>query len=145
MADINKVWLTGLAVSQPVFTVNLPKTPFTVFTLEVNEQFIGRTGKVHRRPNFITIESIGRSAAIAASRVVKGGRYTVEGYLRVDDGAVKVRSFAIYKEESQDAEVYAQGLKQAVEIIERSRDRDTALRELRGIIDGKDKEGATND
>lgn len=134
MADINKVWLSGRAVSQPVYTKLPPRTPFTSFEFQVNERFTDRDGRPQYKPNIVWIESLGRAADLARERVVEGGRYVVEGYLRVDNGQVRVRTFAIVKEESDESIVYASGLQQALEILERSRDKATAMDELRKLL-----------
>lgn len=139
MSDINKVWLSGVAISLPTLTKLPPNTPFTTFLFQVNEYFNGRNGEPCQKSNIITIESLGKAASVTASRVSPGGRFQIEGYLRVDDGVVRVRTFAVYKEESHDAAVYSEGLRQAIEILERSRDKNTALEEMRKLVDGLGK------
>jgi len=138
MADINKVWLSGRAISQPILTKLPPKTAFTTFLLQINERFIGRDGEPCVKPNIIRIESLGKAAELTRDRVREGGRYQVEGYLRVDqvDGVeqVRVRTFAVYREETQDAVVYNEGIRMAFAILERSRDKAAAMEELRRLI-----------
>lgn len=134
MADINKVWLSGRAASQPVYTVLPPRTPLTTFDFQVNERFNNRNGQPCLKSNIIRIESLGKAADLARDKVFEGGRYVIEGYIRSDEGIVRIRTFAIVKEESDESVVYAEGLKQALEIIERSRDRAAAMEELRRLL-----------
>jgi len=141
--DINKVWISGLAVSEPVFT-QLPSgsgsTPFTNFTLQVNEVFTDREGETRTKANFIRIEALGRSAETTAKKVQKGNRYYIDGYIRQDrleDGDhVKVRVFAVYKDDTHDQVVHAEALKAALDIVLRSRDKDSAVKTLEGLIAG---------
>jgi len=138
MADINKVWLSGLVVSQPVLTKLSSKTPFTTFSIQVNEKFKDRNGIIKAKPNIIRIESLGKSAEITASRVKQGGRYTVDGYLRQDIigeiDQVRVRSFAVYADDSSDHITYKEGLKQALEILRKSRDLESAVERLEDLL-----------
>jgi hypothetical protein len=134
MADINKVWLSGRAASQPLYTMLPPRTPLTTFDFHVNERFNNRTGHPCLKTNIIRIESLGRAAELARDKVREGGRYVIEGYIRSDDGLVRIRTFAIVKEESDESIVYAEGLKQALEILERSRDKAAAMEELKRLL-----------
>jgi single-stranded DNA-binding protein len=134
MADINKVWLSGLVVTQPVLTKLSSKTPFSTFTIQVNERFINHGGHVQLKPNLIRVESLGKSAENTVERVRQGARFSVDGYLRQDliDGVeqIRVRSFAVYPDDSVETVNYKEGLKQAIEVIKRSRDLSTALKQL---------------
>jgi len=134
MADINKVWLSGLVVSQPVLTRLSSKTPFTTFTIQVNERFVDRGGSVQLKPNLIRVESLGKSAETTAERVRQGARFSVDGYLRQDvvDGMeqIRVRSFAVYPDDSVETVNYKEGLKQAIEVLKKSRDLPSALKQL---------------
>jgi len=136
--DINKVWLSGLTISSPVLTKLSSQTPFTSFTLQVNERFLNKSGAPQIRPNLIRIESLGKGAEITANKVKQGSRYTVDGYIRQDimDGVeqIRVRSFAIYPDESVDTANYREGLKQALEILRKSRDLPSALEKLEALI-----------
>jgi single-stranded DNA-binding protein len=138
MGDINKVWLSGLVVTQPILTKLASKTPFTTFTIQVSERFIDRSGVAQLKSNLIRVESLGKSADITVQRVRQGARYTVDGYLRQDhvDGhdQVRVRSFAVYPDESADTATYRQGLKQALDILKRSRDLPAALERLEELL-----------
>ena len=136
--DMNKVWLSGLAVTQPVLTKLESKTPFTTFTLQINEQFTDKHGVMRVKPNLIRVESLGRSAHSTAKKVQKHMRYFVDGYLRQDPGDtgdyVRVRSFAIYKEDSADTTHYLEGLKQALSVLNKSRDIRAAVSTLEELI-----------
>lgn len=139
MADINKVWLSGLVVSPPVLTKLASRTPFTSFTIQVNERFLDRSGNPQFKPNLIRVESLGKSAESTAQRVKQGARFSVDGYLRQDvmEGIeqVRVRSFAVYPDDSAEVAHYKEGLKQALDILRRSRDLPSALRQLEELID----------
>ncbi len=140
MADINKVWLSGVVTSQPVLT-NLPvtKTPLSYFTLQVNEEFKDRSGVTQVKPNFIRVESLGKGARLTMENVKLGRRYMVDGYVRQDsDGEndfVRVRSFAIHADDSNDSVNYEGGLKQALRVLERSGDLDTAIGKIKEMLD----------
>lgn len=134
MSDINKVWISGRAISRPVYTKLPPRTPLTTFDFLVQERFIDNNNQVQFKPNVVRVESLGRAAELARDRVSEGGRYQIEGYLRVDDGQVRIRTFAIVKEETDEAVQYEAGLLQALDILERSRNKEAAIDELRRIL-----------
>lgn len=137
MADVNKVWVSGLVVSQPILTKLSQKTPFTSFTLKVNENFVDRSGTPQTKSNMIRIESLGKSAEITASKVQQGSRFSVDGYLRQDivDGneQVRVRSFAVYPDDSAEVVNYKEGIRQAIDVLKRSRDLQSALKQLEAL------------
>lgn len=139
MADINKVWLSGLVVSQPILTKLASRTPFTSFTMQVNERFLDRNGNPQLKPNLVRVESLGKSAESTAQRVKQGARFSVDGYLRQDviDGVeqIRVRSFAVYPDDSAEVVNYKEGLKQAIDVLRRSRDLPTAIKQLEELID----------
>ena len=136
--DINKVWLSGLVVSRPILTKLSSRTPFTSFMLQVNEYFNDRNGNEKYKSNLIKIESLGKSAEVTANKVKRGQRYQVDGYIRqdtVDDRPeVKVRAFAIYKEDSKDSAHYNSGLKEALRVLENSRDLGAAIGSIQDIL-----------
>lgn len=138
MSDINKVWLSGLAVTQPVFTKLNQKTPLTYFTLQVNERFTDRDGNQQVRPNLVRIECLGKAAEITAEKVRQGQRYTVDGYVRQDvfDGKelVRVRTFAVYPDESADAISFQDGIRQALKVLKTSRDIEAASERLEALL-----------
>lgn len=135
--DINKVWLSGLVVSSPILTRLQSKTPQSSFTLQVNEEFKDSVGDKKQKPNLIQIESLGKRAEITLDTIKQGGRFMVDGYLRRDmiEGVEKmrVRSFAIYPDDSQDTFKYKEGIQQALEILKRSRDIPSAIKMLEDL------------
>ena len=141
MADINKVWLSGVVVSQPILTKLSGRTPFTSFTLQVNEHFQNKQGVTQTKQNFIKIECLGKNAASTAEKVKEGKRFIVDGYIRQDrDRAnidfVKVRAFAVYADTSYPTESYRQGLTQSLKILLNSRDLKTAIANLKELLEG---------
>lgn len=138
MADINKVWVSGLVVTQPILTKLASKTPFTTFTLQVNESFLDRFGNKQTKSNLIKIESLGKSAEQTAYKVKQGTRFSVDGYLRQDiiEGVdvTRIRSFAIYPDDSSEVFNYKEGLKQALEVLRKSRDMRTAVALLEDLL-----------
>lgn len=138
MADINKVWVSGLVVTQPILTKLASKTPFTTFTLQVNETFLDRFGSRQTKSNLLKIESLGKSAEQTAQKVKRGARFSVDGYLRQDviDGAdtTRIRSFAIYPDDSSEVINYKEGLRQALEVLRKSRDMRSAVTLLEELL-----------
>lgn len=138
--DLNKISLSGLAVSGPLLTKS-GKTAFATFNLQVNEQYVDSAGMTKIRSNILRIEGFGRAADNIMSKVQSGLRYYVDGYIRQDlwEGKedIKVRIFSVTREDSGDGAVYMQGLKQALDILERSRDLDSAIEKLRSLTAAK--------
>lgn len=136
--DINKVWLSGRAITQPLLTKQPDRLPICFFMLEVNEHYVTKDGQKAYRPNFIRVESLGKAAEVTAERVSKGMRYVVEGYLRQDNkndqDFVKVRTFAVYKDESVDSKVYSDGLRQALDVLRKSKDLRSAIESIETLI-----------
>lgn len=139
--DINKVWLSGLCVSQPVITRPSGKTPLAAFNFQVNEQYTNGQGVPKVRPNILRVEGVGRAAEAIMERVQEGLRYYVDGYIRQDvrdDGEfLKIRIFSITKDDSGDGAVYSQALRQALEVMGKSRDLDAAIVTVREMIANK--------
>jgi single-stranded DNA-binding protein len=138
MADINKVWLSGLAVTTPILTQLGSKTPFSTFTLQVNEQYLDNNRNVRVKPNLIRVESLGKGAQLTADKVRQGRRYQLDGYIRQDlrDNIeeVRVRTFTIYAEESIESVNYNAGIRQALDVLRRSRDLETAASMLEELL-----------
>lgn len=144
--DINRVWLSGLVVSQPVLTSASGKTPLASFSLQVNEQYIDSQGVTKTRSNIIRIEGLGRVAASIMEKVHNGVRYSIEGYIRQDifsrsshnkeetSEYFKVRVFSVSKDGSGDGAQYDEGLRQALSLLEKSRDKEAALESLRRLL-----------
>ena len=136
--EINKTWLSGLVISRPVLAKLSSKTMSASFELQVNEQFVNRDGVTQVRPSIFTIESLGRSAETTAQKVLQGSRYTVDGYLRQEKNEngsiIKVRTFAVYADESTDAFAHKDGLKTALEILSKAKDKESAVRAIEDLL-----------
>jgi len=138
MADINKVWISGLVVTPPVFSRLREKTPRTSFSIQINEQFRDGGGNLQIKPNIIKIESLGKHADLTVQKVKPGQRYVVDGYLRQDvidqRDEVKVRTFAIYPDESAESVHHRKGLEEALKILVGSRDLESAVEKVRELL-----------
>lgn len=138
MADINKVWLSGVVINDPIMTKLGAKTPITTFKIQVNEQFLDKTGVLQTKANIILVESLGKTAETTYQKVKRGQRFTVDGYLRQDhyDGheSVRVRTFAVYPDESNDSARYREGIKHALEVLAKSRDLNSAREKLEELV-----------
>jgi hypothetical protein len=140
--DINKVFMTGVAETEPVLTT-LPqtKTPLCYFTLRVEERFTSNRSVPSVRANYFRVESLGRQAESAYNKVKKGGRYLVDGYLRQENSVanridhVKIRSFGIIVDPSSESRSYQAGLAQALSILSGSLDLASAITALQRILD----------
>jgi single-stranded DNA-binding protein len=136
--DINKVWLSGLVVSRPILTRPHTKAPIAAFRIQVNEEYTNHSGVAKVKPNIILVEALGRASAGVMEKVQLGLRYYIDGYIRQDvvDGAesMKVRLFAVYREETGDGAVYSQALRQTLEILKRSRDLSSAVGTLEELL-----------
>jgi single-stranded DNA-binding protein len=137
--DINKVWLSGVVVTEPQLSEISGSTPICAFSMQVNEKFTNRHDQVHLKPNIIRVEALGRAAKKAMDTVVHGKRYHIEGYLRQDflegDEQYRVRVFAVIPDESLDQIQYKEGLKKALGIVKNSVDRESAIEKLKKILD----------
>lgn len=135
--DINKVWLTGLAISDPTQTKLNSRTPATTFLLQCVERFESRSGKVNHHANVILIESLGSHSNMVMERVRKGVRYQIEGYLRVDQADKNrfcVRTFSVTREPDDSSRMYADGLRAALEALRLSRNKEMAIEELHKML-----------
>jgi len=139
MSDINKVWLSGVAITKPVLTKLASQVPSSSFRLQVTENYVNKRNEAMSRHNIVTIESLGKSAEKIAQTVNQGSRYTTDGYLRIDvntDGSdnIRVRSFAVYPDDSSDKLLYMEGIRQALDICRKSKNIDIAKEILEKII-----------
>lgn len=135
--DINKVWLTGLAISDPIQTKLNARTPATTFLLQCMERFESRSGRVNHHANVILVESLGSHSNIVMERVKKGLRYQVEGYLRVDQSDKNrfcVRTFSVTREPDDSSRMYADGLRAALETLRLCRNKEVAVEELHKML-----------
>jgi len=139
MADINKVWLSGLAVTTPLFTKISERTPLSSFSLQINERFRDKTGSSRVKPNIIEIESLGKNAEQIIDRVKEGKRYVVDGFLRQDRynevDKIRVRSFAVYPDDSTEQHSYLDGLNQAIKILLNSSDLTSAISKIKVLVE----------
>lgn len=137
--DINKVWLSGVVVTEPQLSELSESTPICSFSMQVNEKFTNREDRIHLKPNIIRVEALGRSAKKVMDSVVHGKRYHVEGYLRQDfiqgEDQYRVRAFAVIPDESLDQIQYKEGLKKALGIVKKSVNREAAIERLKTILD----------
>lgn len=138
MADVNKVWLNGLVVTEPIMTQLGHDTPSTTFVLRVDECFIDRSGNQRTKSNFLEIESLGRQSSKVKNSVKKGSRVWVEGYLRQEkeenSNIVKVRTYAVYKDDTDNHHYHAEGMKVALDIVKRSRDIHAAIEGIEAVL-----------
>ena len=138
--DINKILLTGVAETAPILSV-LPQsqTPVCSFTLRVNEGFF-TNDRLALRPNFFRVESLGRIARVTYDKVRVGCRYLVDGYLRQENSnsekfdIIKVRAYAIILDLTTDTIRYQEGLRRALQLLERHRSVAEATRELKEML-----------
>ena len=134
MADRNKVELSGLAISEPTLTrMAGSRTQVTTFLLQVNEEYF-TDGRKTYHPNVIVVESLGKQADVVLDRVKKGARYEVTGYLRADSNKFSIRTFAVTKESKDDNLSFYNGIEAALEAVMSSRDKDSAIEEIRRIL-----------
>lgn len=137
--DINKVWISGLAVSQPIIT-RVPgiRAQLAYFTMQVNERYHTPEKQVRVHVNFVRVEGLGRAAEQIMEKVRPGVRYMIDGYLRHDSkewgDEFKVRIFAIYRDESDETVLYKDGLKAALRVLKRSADIGAASKELESLL-----------
>lgn len=132
--DINKVWLSGQAVTKPVISQLNSKTMLAVFQLQVNEGFIDKNGQPQTKASVLIIESLGKMAESTMSKVTVGSRYTIDGYLRQEQGSVKVRTFAVYPDKSVDGISHKEGIKVALRILSNSNDITEAMNALEALL-----------
>ncbi len=137
MADVNKVWISGVVVSRPVLTQLSSKTPLTSFNICVNEEFV-QNGVPSVRENIVTVESLGKAAEKNLHFVKLGQRYQIDGYLRVDnfDGknVMRIRTYAIYNDNTSESLVYKKAVSQILDILGKSRDLESAKTTLKEIL-----------
>lgn len=132
--DINKVWLSGQAVTRPILSRLSSKTMISTFQLQVNESFNGKDGTVQTKPSILIIESLGKMAESTLDRVVVGSRYTIDGYLRQEGSTVRVRTFAVYPDKSVDGISHKEGIKVALRILSNSDNIETAMNALEALL-----------
>lgn len=124
--DMNKVFLSGLAMSTPsLIYLNDGKTPFCKFTLRVNEPYVDKQNNRQITENFIEIESLGKNAVSVCDKVRSGNRYIIDGYLRrsLTEGSTNlaIRTFYISKDITEKNEHYVTALLEAINVVKKSK------------------------
>lgn len=135
MADINKVWLSGIADSKPTLS-RLPGRglPFCWFTLLTREDFQSK-GAPRAAYTHIRVEALGQQSDKVFDSVKEGQRYKVDGYLRMnEDGKLVVRTFSVVKDDSDEALSYEEGLRTALGVLMKSVDVKSAAEDLRLLL-----------
>ena len=99
--DINTVILSGTAFSAPTMISLKNNVKLCIFTLRTVEKFVRGSGETAQHDNFLVVETLGKTAERCMQDVKTGGRYFINGYLRVDDlhGVERVRIRAVRIEE----------------------------------------------
>ena len=136
--DINKLWLSGEAVTNPTQETLGGKTKLSFFILKIKEKYYNRKKEKVFHESFVKIESLGKASYNVMDTVKKGGRYMVDGYLRQDRignrDDVRARTFAVYPDESDDGHSHSSGLVAAFNILESSMDIESAREKLAVLI-----------
>jgi len=136
--DINKVWLSGKVITQPTLQKLGKSTPIASFLLQINEHFKNKHREERVHENIVRIESLGSVAEKVADTVKKGGRYMVDGYLRYDaigsKEDIRVRTFAVYSDQTFENKHYLAGLTEAFSILENSLDIDAAKEKIAELL-----------
>ena len=136
--DLNRVWISGTVVSDPVYSALSSGTESCVFTLQVNEQFKDRDGSLRVKSNAVRVECLGHQARKAKELVRTGRRYFVDGYLRIDTGErgefFRVRSYKIQKDDSEASSHHIEGIRHALAVLKKSRSVESAIKSLEESI-----------
>lgn len=141
MADVNKVWLSGVAASKPVLS-RLPGKglPFCWFDLTVREDYQSR-GVPQSSYLTIRVEALGQQSDRVFSTVLEGQRYRIDGYLKDAGGqGAVVRAFAVYPDESDESRAYDEGLRSALAVLLKSVDVRSAAESIRLLLLSRKKE-----
>lgn len=136
--DVNRVWLCGIVETDPTLTTLGSGTEFTSFIIQVKESFVDRFGKRKTKKNMIDVECLGKTSHIAMTKIKKGKRVWLEGYLRQDlckKGVdIRVRAYSIQDDLSDSNMAHLEGLKQACEIVKNCLTTHRAVDELEDLI-----------
>ena len=112
MGDVNKTTHTGTADSKPSFTYLSNKTPISIFTLKVRENWTNRAGVKQSRDNFLKFEALSKNAHWVKENVKVGRRYYIDGYARTDlINGIEDQKFRILHITEEDDEEYQEGKK----------------------------------
>jgi primosomal replication protein N len=138
MADVNKVWLSGVAASKPVLG-RLPGKGLFIctFSLSVREDYQSR-GAPQSCYQTIQVEALGQQSDRVFALVQEGQRYKVDGYLKVNDSqTLVVRAFAVNPDESDESRAYDEGLRSALSLLLKSVDVKSAAESIRLLLSSR--------
>lgn len=98
--DLNIAILSGVVSNNPTVITTKNNKRICLFDLKTVEKYVLADGRPAQHENFLTIEALGKNVDKCMKEVMRGDRYIVHGYLRVDDvsGIEKVRVRAYYVE-----------------------------------------------
>lgn len=124
--------------TDPTLTTLGSDTEFTSFIIQVKESFVDRFGKRKTKKNMIDVECLGKTAKIAMTKIKRGKRVWLEGYLRQDPCKkgvnIRVRAYSIQEDMSDTNTAHIDGLKQACEIVKNCLTTHRAVDELEDLI-----------
>lgn len=127
--DINKVWISGTAMSQPTISKLPSQTDICSFTMCVVEEFSDKNGNSKERPTHIVVEALGKSAHSAMNKIRLGKRFFIEGYLReeVQSGVsiIRLRAFVINEDKPNQS-----SLKLALSILKKAPSLEEAIKKV---------------
>jgi len=83
--DVNLSVLTGTVISTPTLIPIRGNKHMLLFTVSTVEKFVNAAGVQSQHDNEIPVEVLGRNAESFHKTVLRGERYLLTGYLRVDD------------------------------------------------------------
>lgn len=91
MAHRNELFITGRIVSAPTLGKMPSGTPLLWFTLESEEAFVDKTRRDACHTNLFRVEMLGANVSLHADSIKPGKECYIRGYIRNDNGLVKVR------------------------------------------------------
>jgi single-stranded DNA-binding protein len=111
MAHRNELFITGRIATPPTIGKMPSGTPLLWFTLESKEAFVDKAQRDVCHQNVFRVEMLGANVGIHADSIKPGLECYIRGYIRSDNGAVKirVRHFEIEK-------TYYEGFAKAVDM-----------------------------
>lgn len=136
--DINKVLLSGVVVTDPVYSKADTQVAFATFSLKVAESYIDREGTLKSIYSIVEVESVGKLASVVIDTISQGNRVVIDGYLRQNQneskGRLKVRTFAVTPDRGESGVRYLEGLKEALRILASSNNLDTARQKINSLL-----------
>jgi single-stranded DNA-binding protein len=91
MAHRNELFITGRIVSSPTLGKMPSGTPLLWFTLESEEAFVDKARRDACHTNTFRVEMLGANVSLHADHIKIGRECYIRGYIRNDNGLVKVR------------------------------------------------------